>query len=203
MHIRRFEQGVRLVAAIGTALVLAACANVGTQATAGAASTAASPAKTTFGPSQPLGNGTAKTYVTLDATGQPTEVGLRLSATALDNLPQNTGPGDAIMLAFPDQAAGTPSNHVMLNWNPQGHTPVELFGKPHFDVHFDMVDMAAMQAINPDDPQFAAKAGHLPDPKYVPQDYVVPPGPPVAAQAVPGMGVHLLDSTDSTLAPGT
>ena len=90
----------------------------------------------------------------------------------------------------------------MLNWNPQGHDPIELFGKPHFDVHFDMVDMAAMQAIDPDDPQFAAKAAHLPDPKYVPQDYVVPPGPPVAAQAVPGMGVHLLDSSDSTLVPG-
>jgi hypothetical protein len=192
-----------LVTAIGTALVLAACASGGTQATGGATSTEASHAGTTFGPSQPLGNGTAKTYVTLDAAGQPTEVGLRLSATALDNLPQNTGPADAIMLAFPDQAAGTPFNHVMLNWNPQGHTPVELFGKPHFDVHFDMVDMAAMQAINPDDPQFAAKAEHLPDAKYVPQDYVVPPGPPVAAQAVPGMGVHLLDSTDSTLVPGT
>ena len=44
-------------------------------------------------------------------------------------------------------------NHVMLNWNPQGHEPPELFGKPHFDFHFDMVDMATMQAINPDDPE--------------------------------------------------
>lgn len=202
MHSRRFERGVRLVAAIGTALVLAACANSGTQATGGAPTTEASQAGTTFGPSQPLGNGTAKTYVTLDAAGQPTEVGLRLSATALDNLPQNTGPGDATMLAFPDQAVGTPFNHVMLNWNPQGHDPIELFGKPHFDVHFDMVDMAAMQAVNPDDPQFAAKAAHLPDPKYVPQDYVVPPGPPAAAQAVPGMGVHLVDGSDPTLVPG-
>jgi hypothetical protein len=90
----------------------------------------------------------------------------------------------------------------MLNWNPQGHDPVELFGKPHFDVHFDMADMAAMQAIQPTDPQFAAKADHLPEPKYVPQDYVVPPGPPAAAQAVPGMGVHLLDGSDQTLVPG-
>jgi hypothetical protein len=201
-HSRRFERGVRLVAAIGTALVLAACASGGTQATGGATSTEASHAGTTFGPSQPLGNGTAKTYVTLDAAGQPTEVGLRLSATALDNLPQNTGPADATMLAFPDQAAATPFDHVMLNWNPQGHDPVELFGKPHFDIHFDMVDMAAMQAINPDDPQFAAKAEHLPDPKYVPQDYAVPPGPPAAAQAVPGMGVHLLDGSDQSLVPG-
>ena len=48
MHSRRFERGVRLVAAIGTALVLAACANGGTQATGGAPSTEASQAGTTF-----------------------------------------------------------------------------------------------------------------------------------------------------------
>ena len=139
-----------------------------------------------FGPSQPLGNGTVKTYVTLNGAGQPTEVGLRLSATAMDGLPQDTGPAQTVMLAFPDQAARTAFNHVMLNWNPQGHDPAELFGKPHFDFHFDMVDMATMQAINPDDPRYAAEAEHLPEPKYVPQDYVVPPGPPVAAQVVPG-----------------
>jgi hypothetical protein len=65
-----------------------------------------------FGPSQPLGNGTVKTYVTLDGAGQPTEVGLRLSATAMDCLPQDTGPAQTVMLAFPDQAARTAFNHV-------------------------------------------------------------------------------------------
>jgi hypothetical protein len=69
MHSRRFERGVRLAVAIGTALVLTACANGGTPATGGGTATEASKAGTTFGPSQPLGNGTAKTYVTLDATG--------------------------------------------------------------------------------------------------------------------------------------
>jgi hypothetical protein len=157
---------------------------------------------TVFGPSQPLGNGTVKTYVTLDGAGQPTEVGLRLSAAAMDGLPQDTGPAQMVMLAFPDQAARTAFNHVMLNWNPQGHEPAVLFGKPHFDFHFDMVDMATMQAINPDDPKYATEAEHLPEPKYVPQDYVVPPGLPPATQAVPGMGVHLVDSSDSTLVPG-
>ena len=104
MHSRRFERGVRLVAAIGTALVLAACANGGTPATGGAPTTEASQAGTTFGPSQPLGNGTIKTFATLDDAGQPTEVGLRLSRPPWTVCLQDTGPGETAMLAFPDQA---------------------------------------------------------------------------------------------------
>jgi hypothetical protein len=152
------------------------------------------------GPSQGLGNGNARTYVTLDGDGRPTEVGVRLSSTALEGLPQS---GTMLMLDLPDQAATTAFDHVMLNWNPQGHDPVELFGKPHFDVHFDMVDMATMHAIDPDDPDYAAKAEHLPEAKYVPQDYAVAPDVPVAAQAVPGMGVHWFDASDTSLVPGT
>ena len=152
------------------------------------------------GPSQGLGNGNARTYVTLDGDGRPTEVGVRLSSTALEGLPQS---GTMLMLDLPDQAATTAFDHVMLNWNPQGHDPVELFGKPHFDVHFDMVDMATMHAIDPDDPDYAAKAEHLPEAKYVPQDYAVAPDVPVAAQAVPGMGVHWFDASDASLVPGT
>ena len=152
------------------------------------------------GPSQGLGNGNARTYVTLDGDGQPTEVGVRLSSTALEGLPQS---GTMLMLDFPDQAATTAFDHVMLNWNPQGHDPVELFGKPHFDVHFDMVDMATMHGINPGDPDYAAKAEHLPEAEYVPQVYAVAPDVPVAAQAVPGMGVHWFDASDTSLVPGT
>jgi len=152
------------------------------------------------GPTQKLGNGRAKTYVTLDDGGHPTEVGVRLTAAAMDGLPQSAG--TTLMLAFPDQAGTTPFNHVMLNWNPLGHDPFPLFGKPHFDFHFVMADMTTMQSINPSDLNYAAKAEHFPDARYVPQDYVLPPGPSAADQAIPGMGVHLVDSTDTSLVPG-
>ena len=157
-----------------------------------------------FGPSQNLGAGTAKTYTVLDRDGHPTEVGLRLSASALDGLPTtNPDPPLMLMLDFPDQADSTAFDHVMLNWNPQGHDPAPLFGKPHFDFHFDMVDMATIQSINPADPNYATKADHAPEAKYVPQDFVLPPGPPRAAQAVPAMGVHLVDASDTSLVPGS
>jgi hypothetical protein len=195
MDARRLSRGIGSAMA-GTALaLLSACG--------GGQSAATGDTGTFFGPSQPLGNGTIKTYTVVDEGGQPTEVGLRMTAAALDGLPATTsGPPPMVMLDFPDQASATAFDHVMLNWNPQGHDPVELFAEPHFDVHFDMVDMATIEAIDPSDPAYAAKAERAPDAKYVPQGYMVPPGPPVAAQAVPGMGVHLVDGTDTSLVPG-
>ena len=201
MHTHGLPRGTVLAVAACTALAfLSGCGNESAPANGSASSDKSG---TFFGPSADLGNGTVKTYATLDKGGNPTEVGLRLTATALDGLPEtNTGPPQMLMLDFPDQAAATAFDHVMLNWNPQGHEPPELFSKPHFDFHFDMVDMATMQAINPADPNYSAKAEHAPEAKYVPQDYVVPPGPPAAAQAVPNMGVHLVDSSDTSLVPG-
>lgn len=194
---------VAVTALAGIAL-LTACGGGSTPA-ASAPPAASGPAVTgTFtSPSQDLGNGTVKTYVTTDEGGVPVEVGLRLSESALDGLPENTPPTDMLMLDLPDQAAATAFDHVMINWNPQGHDPVALFGKAHFDFHFDMADMATLQSIDPSDPDYAAKADRLPDAKYVPQDYVVPPGGSAAEQAVPGMGVHLVDSSDTSLVPGS
>jgi uncharacterized protein len=196
MRSHRLLRGLGLAFAAGTALALLP----------GCSGESAPPSNsgTFLGPSQPLGNGTVKTYTTLDEGGHPTEVGLQLSATALDGLPAtNKGLPLTLMLDFPDQASATAFDHVMLNWNPQGHEPPELFGKPHFDFHFDMVDMATIEAIIASDPDYAAKAERAPETKYVPQDYVIPPGAPAAAQAVPGMGVHLIDFSDGSLVPGS
>ncbi|MGY1636869.1 DUF5602 domain-containing protein [Geodermatophilus sp. SYSU D00742] len=188
----------------GAVLTVAACAGLSSLAGCGAdvarsSSTPPSDGGTYSGPSQELGNGTVETYVTLDDGRRPTEVGLRLTPAALEGLPEA---GTTLMLDFPDEAADTAFDHVMLNWNPQGHEPAELFGRAHFDFHFDMVDMATMEGITPDDPAYAVKAETLPEARYVPQDYAVPPGAPAAAQAVPGMGVHLVDSSDTSLVPG-
>jgi hypothetical protein len=191
MSVHRLLRGAGLAIAAGAALAfLPGCAtdNSGTF----------------FGPSQPLGNGTVKTYTALDQEGHPTEIGLRMTATAMDGLPPtDTGGPHVVMLAFPDQARTTAFDHVMLNWNPQGHDPFVLFSKPHFDFHFDMVNMAAIQGINPADPHYAAKAERVPEARYLPQDYVVPPGPPIATQTVSGMGLHWVDSSDTSLVPGT
>jgi hypothetical protein len=180
-------------------LVLAACATLTFIAACGNSQSGRS--GTFFGRPQSIGNGTAKTYTTLDDAGNPIEVGIRMSATSLDGLPtEDAVPPRMLMLDFPHQASATVFDHVMMNWNSHGHAPAVLFGKPHFDIHFYMVGMAAVAAINPSSPDFTTRAAHLPDPKYVPLDYVLPPGTP-ADNAVPAMGLHWVDTTDG-LVPG-
>ena len=195
-------RSLRVIRGIGSAI--AACTALIFLSGCGSPSAASSNSGIFFGPSQNLGNGTVRTYAVLDQGGNPTEVGLRMTATALDDLPETAaGPPPMLMLDLPDQASATAFDHVMLNWNPQGHDPTVLFGKPHFDFHFNMVDMATLEAISPSDPDYAAKAERAPEAKYVPQGYVVPPGGSAAALAVPGMGVHLIDSGDTSLVPGS
>jgi len=143
-----------------------------------------------------MGNGSIRSFVTLDPAGNPTEVGLRLTATALDGLPaEDTVPPTMTMLELPAPASATVFDHIMLNWNSHGHPPAVLFGKPHFDFHFYLADAASVMAINPAAPDFVVRAAHLPEPKYVPRDYVPDPLPPAQA-AVPAMGLHWLDSTE-------
>lgn len=150
-------------------------------------------------PAQKLGNGTVSTFVTLDRDGNPTEVGLHFSRAALDGLPTaDPAPNQPLTvdLTFPEQASDTVFDHVMLNWNAQGHDPTPLFGIPHFDFHFYMTDMAAQHAIDPADPGFVAAAANAPAPQYVPQDYMMIPD-----SAVPMMGVHWADGS-TPLVPG-
>ena len=101
---------------------------------------------------------------------------------------------------LPEQAYSTVFDHLMLNGNSHGHEPAVLFGKPHFDMHFYMVDSAAVAKIDPSSPDFATRAAHLPDAKYVPAGYVTPPGP-AAENTVPAMGLHWVDTADG-LVPG-
>ncbi|WFR71077.1 DUF5602 domain-containing protein [Prescottella defluvii] len=146
-----------------------------------------------------MGNGTSRTYVVRDEAGQPTEVGIRMSETALDGLPDGPDATTQMsMLALPAGASDTGFDHVMHDWNPHGHDPVALFGEPHFDMHFYMD--AVQHDIDPTAPDFAQKAGTLPEAKYVPPGYAPPPGP-AEANAVPFMGLHWTDAADNAV-PG-
>ena len=144
-----------------------------------------------YGPPLKVGNGMARAYVVLEAkSGQaPVELGIALDEKALDGLPT-----DGMMYPFDLQLpaqAPAPYRFAELDWNPHGHVPPGVYTVPHFDFHFYTIPPAARDAIDPADPQFAAKASNLPSGDLVPPFYVVP-GPP-AAVAVPHMGVHWSD----------
>lgn len=145
-----------------------------------------------FGPSVTMGNGTAKSWISLDAQGNPISVGFNLSKGALDNLP-TAMPGTDYMLALPTEATTkTPYQHLMVNWNPQGHEPAGIYTVPHFDFHFYIQPMAETMAIPPY-PQAAAKFDNVPAAAYLHSDFAKGPG------GVPGMGAHWSDVTSPEL----
>ena len=135
--------------------------------------------------------------MTLDADGDPTEIGIRMTEDALQGLPDQAEPV-TLWFNVPSEGSATVINHISLDWNGHGHEPAMIFDVPHFDMHFYMMTEAERLAIDPTDPDFQTKAEHLPDAQYIPVDYVVPPPAP---EGVPQMGVHMIDSKEN-LAPG-
>ena len=143
-----------------------------------------------YGTPVAIGNGTARSYVVLD-NGVPTELGVALSATALDSLPSAPLMGGyEFVLPLPAQNT-TQFQVIGLNWNPTGHPPPMVYTVPHFDVHFYMISSADRAAIAPSDPSFAAEAASLPAADLRPPGYVADP----PANAIPHMGIHWTDTT--------
>lgn len=157
------------------------------------------PSKATisYGPSQAFAQGTARAWVQTDDQGAPSAIGIAMTEGALSGLPTTvSGPSPTalmVTLALPAAAAGTGFDHAELGWNPNGHDPVQIYGQPHFDMHFYTVSSAVQMAILPSDPQFATKAANLPAAAFVPTGYVPPPAP-IAASAIPQMGLHWTDT---------
>lgn len=181
---RRARRGLAMILAAGTAAAgIAGCAP-------SRASTAENGDMTILGDTVALGLGMMKPYVTVDKSGNPSEVGIRLTAAALDGLPQGEAPSHW-MVGFPEEAGSTVVKNAMVNWYPKGRKPAELFGEPQIAFHFYTIDAnEAMSAIDPKGQP--AKANNLLDAKYVATDYIAEPGDPVE-KTVPGMGLHWLD----------
>jgi len=156
--------------------------------------------KVVYGPSQSLGQGTARVYVSLDGAGKPVSLGVALSEGSLNALPQTPLPGGGmsaanLILVLPQEAKATGFDHVMLDWNPMGHEPANVYTLPHFDFHFYTVTESAQMEINPSDPDLAAKFDKLPAEAYRPVGDIKLPG------GVPMMGAHWADPTSPELVP--
>ena len=148
------------------------------------------PDVTTYGTAQSLGNGSARSFVTLDSAGAPRAIGLTISEGALTGLPTS---GDTpTVLSLPAQAvSATVFDHVSLDWEAMGHEPPGLYDRPHFDMHFYLISQAQRQSIAfaPDEPPPPAEA--------------IAEGYASARAVVPGMGQHWFDPTDSNNTPGS
>jgi hypothetical protein len=138
--------------------------------------------KTYLGPSVKIGNGTGQAWVAVDSTGSPNAVGINLSENALDSLPK-TETGYTLRLPNVGKNFYT---HMTVDWNPQGHPPVAIYGIPHFDFHFYIIPEAERLAIGNDSTKFAKGPGA----KYLPDHYIF-------AGGVPQMGAHWADITSA------
>ncbi|SDF28891.1 hypothetical protein SAMN04488067_103100 [Halorubrum xinjiangense] len=168
---------LRGVAATGAAVVWGSGAVAGEpgrgNASAGASGGGFPPKGITeYGRRVDLGNGSVRTFTTETPSGEPKYHGVEFDRAALEGLPgadalaaaDNRAETDKyraggqatkvhfkqslqFFVPFPD-AEETPFTFLGLNWNPGGH-----FGgagawlKPHFDIHFHMLDPARVDAV--------------------------------------------------------
>lgn len=153
------------------------------------------------GPVSQIFSGQAWTWAEIEKSGKPKRLAVALTDEALNSVPVGDaghggahGHGDMTMwtLKFHSKAKIDPFNHLNLGWNPKGHEPEMIYGKPHFDFHFYTMtpgEVAAIPAYEAD----SAKFNNWPAPAYFPATYFNPGG------GVPQMGAHWLDVTSGEL----
>lgn len=134
-------------------------------------------------------NGKAWNWVKLDVNGNPLQVAVVLNDAALNSVPIGGAATEfEVSSNFNVQSTKLPFIHATTGWNPNGHEPPFIYGKPHFDFHFYMMSQAARQAI----PLYTAdslKFKNMPEAAYFPATYITTGG------GVPQMGVHWVDIT--------
>jgi len=145
-----------------------------------------------------LGNGVAYTWVTLNGKGKPDSVGVTITETALEGLPVSVAadgpPVHEFMLMLPKEAKKTAFDHVSVDWNPKGHPPLNVYDKPHLDIHFYTVTQGERQKITAQGADLARCNKPVPA-KFAPVGYIQAPD-----TAVPMMGSHWVDPTSPELA---
>lgn len=140
--------------------------------------------KTITGENKSLGNGTAYSWINLDAEGNPSAIGVNFTESALSGLPE--GEAAEYILPLPDEASVTAYNHIGLDWNPKGHEPQGIYDTAHFDVHFYMIGQEERDEITATEDDMA-KIEKKPKPEFIPEGYVPTPG------GVTRMGAHWID----------
>lgn len=143
-------------------------------------------------------HGKAWTTYEIDDANRPVRLSILMDDAAMESLDRNTGDGEqhhenSLSLKLHPKATGeTPYTHVLLDWNPSGHEPEPIYGKPHFDFHFYIQSEAEREAI-PTYEQAQAKFDNTPAAGYMPPTYINPGG------GVPKMGAHWIDVTTPEL----
>lgn len=136
-----------------------------------------------YGDSARLGKGKAKVFADIDHHGHARAVGFALSEKALEGLPDETL---EINLKLPAILQIPPYNHMVINWEPHGHPPENIYNVPHFDFHFYFMSEEARKSITCQGAD-ASICTKQPEFSEVAQYYT-------AGDVVPQMGWHWADT---------
>lgn len=142
-----------------------------------------------------VGSGKVWSWIEMGSDGQTKTLGITFEEAALINLP--AGNGDTAEYEYepmlPSGKKASPFTHIVAEWNPHGHPPFGIYDKPHFDLHFYLMDEADRLQIPPYETD---SSGFLQYPSigYLPTTYIPIPG------GVPEMGAHWADRTSPELA---
>ncbi|WP_066415942.1 hypothetical protein [Halorubrum aethiopicum] len=201
---------------------------------------------TEYGDSVDLGDGEVRTFTTETPSGNPKYHGVEFDRSALEGLPsaddletadnrdetdKYRAGGQAtkvhfkqslqFFVPFPD-AEETPFTFLGLNWNPGGHYGgAGAWLKPHFDVHFHMLDPATVDSIEgPGLPPYDTGEDYEPespepdpdgevtetnfDSDQLPEGYARSPEPVADQRYITDMGEHTApaDAPELPDAPG-
>lgn len=114
-----------------------------------------------------------------------------LSPGALEGLPAEPNPESpdgawAYTIPLPSLPSKLGYELMVVDWNPAGHPPPDIYTVPHFDFHFYMISPEEVARIKFSGP--ADEAAKVTDQAIIPPGYQVVP-----ETAIDKMGVHALD----------
>lgn len=152
--------------------------------------------KTVWGPAKKLGNGTVRSWVTLDSKGAPKSLGIQMKGDAMNGLqkPNKAVPNPSydtheIQIELPKEAALTPFDHIGVDWNPQGHDPEGVYMIPHFDFHLYTITRQDRKKITLQGEDME-RCKKQPDAAFLPKGFIYGPD-----TEVPNMGAHWVDAS--------
>ncbi len=171
---------------VSAALVMALAAGL-----AGCGSSDNNSPVTTYGATSPLGNGTARAYLTT-RNGVPISAGVEITAAALQNLP--TPPqgqlATEIALQSPSGLSTTPFQQVTLFYSP-GHPPPNQQEVPHMHPTWFLITPAQRQTLLPPGAGVAVAAANLPANTTTGVQAISPP-----SSFIPTVGDLYIDPTE-------
>lgn len=143
------------------------------------------------GPAINMGNGLVRSWIRVNQFNKPLEFGIEMTDDALDKLPIDIDNQANFEYYIPIENKAKELlafDHIIINWNPNGHEPSLVFDVPHFDFHFYMISQKERLLI-PTYEEAVNEFDNLPALRYRPANYIPTPG------GIKQMGKHWISSS--------